>query len=396
MRAALLFSAALIVAPAAYAQNAQLQLRGVSADTDVTVGQAHDVGATALATGNAATAVNDNADATRTNDQRMEGDATATTDATVWHATGTVAVTAMAASNTGTSTTTNANVDIRSAQAAQGDVTAAANLTAGDAGYSATTATAAHNVGAISGENGQIRAIISQESNGAVSAQTEADVCCVASQAVAGAMASSNNVTVGGSTTTNLTDTRQVANGPSVTARADLYAGYATDAVANATANANAVTVSNEWGYTNARVRQEAQADVRADAYVTLGGDFLGFASAGAHGVGNTTTISNVGSNTDIDVVQNNAGDISANAATSGEGGEMALASAASYGNNVTASLCGYCDTNVPELRASNDQTNTGDVSATAVVNTPRARTVAATANAIGNAATFQTAGPTN
>lgn len=396
MRAALLISAALLTAPAAYAQNVQLQLRGVSADTEVEVGEARDVGATALASGNVVTAVNEGVDATRTNEQRMEGDAEADTDATVWHATGTVAVTAAAVANAGTSTSTDGDVDINSVQSARGNVTANATLTTGDAGDAATSASAAHNVGAITGENGQIRAILAQESNGTISAATESDGCCVAGQSVSGAIASANNVTIGGSTTTVLTDTRQVAAGPAVGARADLFVGYARDAVSNATANANAVTITNEWGYTNARVRQEANTNVRADAYVTLGGDFLGFAASGAHGVGNTTTISNVGSNTEIGVVQINGGDISSNAATSGEGGDMALASAASYGNVVTASLCGYCDTNVPELRATNEQTSTGDVRATAVVNTPRARSVAATANAIGNAATFQSAGPGN
>ena len=52
-----------------------------------------------------------------------------------------------------------------------------------------------------------------------------------------------------------------------------------------------------------------------ANSYVTLGGDFLGFGSAGAYGVGNQAIVSNVGSDTVMDVTQDNAGDISANAA---------------------------------------------------------------------------------
>ena len=43
----------------------------------------------------------------------------------------------------------------------------------------------------------------------------------------------------------------------SVTADVDLYAGYATDVSGNATANANAVTIDNQWGYVNARVDPE-------------------------------------------------------------------------------------------------------------------------------------------
>ena len=44
----------------------------------------------------------------------------------------------------------------------------------------------------------------------------------------------------------------------------------------NATANANAVTIDNQWGYVNARVAQSSSAQVNADSYVTIGGDFLG------------------------------------------------------------------------------------------------------------------------
>ena len=141
-------------------------------------------------------------------------------------------------------------------------------------------------------------------------------------------------------------------------------------------------------------IDQRATANVDASSYVTLGGDFLGFASSGAYGVGNQAIVSNVGSDTVMDVTQDNAGDISANAATAGEGGVMALASSAAYGNSVSGSLCAYCDTNVPSLQASADQTNSGDVRATATVNTPRAATVGATATAIGNAATYQVRGP--
>jgi hypothetical protein len=97
-----------------------------------------------------------------------------------------------------------------------------------------------------------------------------------------------------------------------------------------------------------------------------------------------------------IDVMQDNAGDVYANAALVGEGGDAALASAAAYGNSVSAALCAYCDENVPSLTASNSQVNTGDVNAQATVSAPRARTIGATATAIGNAATYQVSGPTN
>ncbi len=99
----------------------------------------------------------------------------------------------------------------------------------------------------------------------------------------------------------------------------------------------------------NAAIEQNSTATVSADSYVTLGGDFTGFASAGAYGVGNQATVSNVGSDTVLDVSQSNGGDVYANAALVGDGG-MALASSAAYGNHISGSVCTSCDLNVPSL----------------------------------------------
>ncbi|MGE0741871.1 MAG: holdfast anchor protein HfaD [Hyphomonadaceae bacterium] len=397
MRAAFLASAALIMAPLAHAQtrvNDQYQLRGTTAVTDVQVGQAHDVGATAVASGNVVTAVSENTDATMANTQHMDGDTNATASATVWSASGAVVTTSAAIGNGGTVTSANGDLDLTSSQLAHGDANATTTVVGGDARDAASSASASGNVGAVSIENAQARIVADQDSTGDTIAVVEADHCCVAYQATAGAIASANNMTVGGDTATVLTDTRQSATGERVAARTDLYAGYAGDASGNATANANTLTIDNQWGYVNARVSQTATADVSADSFVTLGGDFVGFGSAGAYGVGNQATVSNVGSDTVLDVAQDNAGDVSSNAALAGEGGGMALASSASYGNTFSASLCAYCDTNVPSLNASAAQTNSGDVYATARVHTPNAQTVGATSTAIGNAATFQTTGP--
>ncbi len=260
-------------------------------------------------------------------------------------------------------------------------------------GDAAASASASGNVAALSAENAHISATARQESTGAVTASTEADHWFVGGQAVSAAIASANNISVAGTTTTMLTDTTQTATGERVAAHVDLYAGHATDASGNATANANALTIDNAWGYVNARAAQTSTASVSADSYVTLGGDFLGFASAGAYGVGNSAIVSNVTSDTVLDVTQSNSGDISANAALAGGGGDMALASSAAYGNVVTGSLCAYCGDDEPTLTAHNDQTNDGAVNASATVISSRARTVAATSAAIGNAATYQVQG---
>jgi hypothetical protein len=392
MRAVLFLSAALIAAPA-YAQNSQYQLRGVSAETDVTVGQAQDVGATSVAGGNAVTAVSADQDLAYSNSQHMDGATRASTDATVWSADNVVAVAAAAVANGATATSENGDLDITSEQLAHNDASASVQFRGGDAGHASTSASAAGNVAAGAIENGQMRAIATQESTGAVSATIEADHDVVNGAGVSAAVASANNASIAGSTATVLTDTTQNASG-SARAQTDFYVGLGNDVSGNAAANANALTIANEWGYVNARARQSSDADVEANSYVTLGGDFLGFASAGAYGVGNAVTVSNIGSDTVLDVVQANAGGVSANAALIGEGGEMALASAAAYGNSISAGLCNHCDVNRPELRASSDQVNDGDVAARASVNAPRARTVGATATAIGNAATYQSVPP--
>jgi hypothetical protein len=398
MRAALLATAALFSATAAHAQtrvNDQYQLRGTTAVINVEAGTVYDAAATAIAAGNVASAVSEDQATAIDNTQHMDGDARAEANATVWYAEGNVAVNASAIGNGGTSVSRNGDADLNSTQLAHGDASASARFTGGDAANAATSASASGNVAAVSMENGQAGLVASQQSTGAIGASVEADHCCVAGQVVSGAIASANNFTVGGDTATTLTDTTQSASG-NVNARVDLYAGYVTDASGNATANANALTIDNEWGYVNARVNQNASAAVTAESYVTLGGDFLGFGSAGAYGVGNQAIVSNVGSDTVLDVTQTNSGHISADVAFVGEGGESALASAAAYGNSVTGSLCGYCDDNNPSLTASNDQINSGAVSANASLATPYARTAAATATAIGNAATYQVAGPTN
>lgn len=397
MRAALLASVALIVAPMAHAQtNNQYQSGNATATTTVNVGDTQDAGATAVASGNASTAVNEDDDAEFTNNQHMDGAANANADATVWHADGNVAITSAAVGNGTTATTENGDLDLWSGQASHNDANATTTFTGADSYNAGTSASASGNVAAVSAEHGQARAIALQESTGSVSAVSEADHGVVADQAVSAAVASANNLSVGGETATVLVDTTQAAYGESVSARSDLYVGYATDVSGNATANANAATIDNQWGYVNARIDQSATATVTADSYVTLGGDFLGFASAGAYGVGNQAIVSNVGSDTVMDVRQSNAGDIYANAALVGEGGDAALASAAAYGNSVSASLCAYCDDNVPGLTASSEQVNTGDVNARSTVVSPRARAVAATSTAIGNAATYQVSGPTN
>lgn len=397
MRAVLFLSAALIAAPAAFAQSAgndQYQGGDAVATTTIDVGSTGDAGATAVASGNVVTASNEDSVTALDNTQHMDGATHAEVNATVWNATGGVAVASAAVANGATVASVNGGVDADSRQFAHGDATAVTRFNGGDAAYASSSASAAGNVGALSIVNGEGRFVADQESTGSIGALVEADHCCISGAAVSAAIASANNIAAGGDTATIVGAIRQSATGDSVAASVDLYAGYASDASGNAIANGNAVTIDNEWGYVNADVDQRATADVSAESYVTLGGDFLGIGAAGAYGVGNQTILSNVGSDTVLDVTQDNAGMVTADAAIAGEGGAAALVSAAAYGNNVTGSLCSDCDMSSPTLSVNNDQRNSGDVRASATAIVPSAGSVAATASAIGNSGTFVVRGP--
>jgi hypothetical protein len=395
MRALAILLATTALSGAAFAQsNDQYQLRDTTAVTDVEVGSAYDVGATAVASGNVVTTTQEHADSELTSTQHMDGDASATADATVWNATGNVAITSAAISNGGTAIVAGGDVDIEAEQLAHGDATAATQFTGSTASNVGLSASAGGNVAAVSARDASVRLVMDQESTGNVNAAVEGDTDLVTGQAVSGAIASANNLTMGGETATILNATRQTAVGGSVSARSDLYVGYGTDVSGNATANGNSVAIDNQWGYVNAAIEQSSNATISADSYVTLGGDFLGFASAGAYGVGNQAMVSNIGSDTVIDTMQANSGDVSAVAAMSGEGGALALSSAAAYGNSVTGSLCTDCGASNPTLTASNGQVNDGNVNSTAVIRTPYATTVGATSTAIGNAATYQVRPP--
>lgn len=394
MRALLLATAALVAAPLAHAQtvsNDQYDSGGASAEMDATLNSAYDVGVSSVAGANAYSVVGD--DIVLDNAQHADGAVDAKTTTSIGSAGYGVTAASAAIAN---GLTAQGGLELRSTQLSHADAVATTVNDTGYVGYGASSASASGNVAALSAENADISATLTQESTGTTFAHTIGDHWGSDGQVVADAIASANNITAAGSTTTMLTDTTQTAHGANVTAETDLYAGYAADAVANSTANANALTIDNQYGYLNSRVSQENSATVDARAYVTLGGDFLGFASAAAYGVGNQAMISNTTSDTVIDTAQWNDGAVYADAGLiAGGSGDQALASSAAYGNVVTGALCGSdCSGDQAALSATNNQVNTGAVHARATIDAQHANTVAGSAVAIGNAATYQVSSP--
>lgn len=394
MRAALLVSVALIASPAFAQTNNQYQGGDADATTIVDVGQTQDAAATAVASGNVVTMGADDADVFMLNDQHMDGDATAVAVSDIDSANGNTVTSSAAVANGATAELRGSTVTIDALTLAHGDTTAITNASGGYAVNAASSASAAGNVAAVSAEYSDAELLIAQESAGNTNATINADHGHVDDQAVAGAVSSANNLSVSGYTTTLLSRTRQTSDGAEVNASVNLTADHATDASGNATASANSIALANEWGYLETRVIQNSSSNVSSNSEVTLNDHFHGFGSSGAYGVGNQTLVSNVGSDTMMTTAQDNAGDISANAAFTGAGGDMALASAAAYGNNVEGALCSQCDVNgVPSLTANNNQTNSGNVSSSARVNSAYTNTAAASSTAIGNAATYSARG---
>lgn len=388
MRVVVFSAIACALAGAAAAQdNDQVQLDDTFALLRLRVDEAREAGGSAIASGNLVTATGD--DVSGSSAQDLRGDVTARSDATVWTADGAVVTGAWATGNGGTAASSGGDLTIDAEQNTHrgADISAHASSTTGNTYAVAASATASANSGALSASHGDLTARVRQTSASSVHAFVEADACCVSSAAVADAMANANSLAASGSTTTMLVAADQVSSGAEISARSDLYVGYAGDAVGGATAAANSVTADNAWGYLKADVEQSNASDVTAESYVTLGGDWTGAASATSYGVGNTAAVSNVGSDTAAAFHQFNAGDVSAFAALAGEGGAYGIVSATAIGNNASASLCWQCENG--SLSIDNRQVNTGAVTADATIITPRAGGVYGTATAIGNGATF-------
>lgn len=364
------------------------------ADLTLNVDHAGSVTGSSVAGSNSYTSTADGASVVLPGYQYSEGDSSASSSATVWSAHGDVVIFGDSAGNTTTVDVRNGDIGIGHNQYMTGDSSASVNVQTGDSGGAYSSASASGNVTSVASENGSVETGVIQESGGAVSANVEADHCCVGWTASGDAVASGNSIATTGSTSTIYGYSEQYSHGPDVNARVDLYAGYAGDAVGAAAASGNTMSIDNQWGYVNATAVQHNWSDATAESYVTLGGDFLGVASASSYGVGNAANVSNVGSDTVMNVAQTNEGAIGSFAAVSGQGGDYAVASAVGYGNVVTGGLCTTCnDAGVPSLNAQSAQTNHGSVYSSANVVTAGARHVAGSAVAIGNAASYNVSG---
>lgn len=183
----------------------------------------------------------------------------------------------------------------------------------------------------------------------------------------------------------------QVTKGENtITSSAETYVDAAGDVITASAAAGNQLNVSAEDSYTFVGTPgqdyfQGNEADIFAGAHTTVS-YVEGVASSSATGVGNSAHISAWGGSTSAATVQNNYGDVGSDVSlnTGDFSGGIGLANASSIGNSFAAVA------QDGDLSGRAIQTNSGRITATANVRTGTIGSVAATATAIGNSATFE------
>jgi hypothetical protein len=284
--------------------------------------------------------------------------------------------------------------------ATKGDATAAVSQTAtasvsagaysvgrivGKDASSLTQTTASANAATVSAVQGDVDATIAQTATAQIDATSKADITACCGQAASTAVATGNNIVSTGSTTTMVADVTQTRGDAATNATSTLAVGGSSGSVIGAaTANANAATFQNQWGWTDLKVVQDSASGVTATSSVTV--DDACCASSSSYGVGNTIAASNVGSSMRLDFDQTNSGDVSAVSSTSGEAG-VGEASAIAYGNASSGMLCAVCGP--ASMTVSNTQVNSGGVDAVARSSLGATSRASAVASAYGNTASY-------
>lgn len=387
-------AAAALFTGAAFAQstvdNTQDQTNDVLGQFTLDVVTAQSVAATAAAGGNIASVSTQHQGVVANNEQTMQGASTARATATFGNVTGSAVTTTYGFGNGFSAAAEEGSVSVSSSQSTGAN--AHVNSVATSTGYlngpdavSSTGATAAANIANVGASNGDVTAALTQTSRADVNATAEGNLSACCGSASAGAVASANNINTFGSTSTHIADTTQTSSGDSVTATSDLYvSNSAGNIVGAATANGNATTSVNEWGYLQVNAQQDNASEVTAQSWVT--GDSWNAASSSAYGVGNIAVASNIGSDTRASFDQTNSGDVRGWSSVQGSGG-VGVATATAIGNANTGFLCTTCGNG--SLYGTSSQSNSGAVEAVGSISMPNSSTAVGAANAFGNASTF-------
>lgn len=264
-------------------------------------------------------------------------------------------------------------------QGSTGSLTNTTQAVANSQGYGVSNASADYTVN-------QSSAALTQADGGGTLGYTDGT-------ALFSALASSNNVTGtggedGSDQTANVT---QRMTGTRTQATVFANVGTGQDLVAQSTATANNISITNVDGPLNVVSNQGNDSYLQSQAVLTA--YEFGTAQTNAYGVGNSVMAGNVGQSVEINNTQaNSGGGVEVSASFTGGGGYDAYVTATAIGNAITGFSCTSCG---GRMTVTNRQTNSADVGATASTSIAGYnRTTAATATATGNSASFYVTNP--
>jgi len=247
------------------------------------------------------------------------------------------------------------------------------------------------NTAALGARGSLVQGVVIQRSDANVRSDTLAETQYIPATAEFISQSIGNTVSVNSDATSGQALTvRQRQAGTVVSASTSANAGNAWDLAGRARATANQAVLYNQGGSVAVTTDQSNLSRVRSDSVVTSY-DF-GAATARAAGTGNEVSIGNNDLYLEIDNAQVNSGGVEASASFAGTNGYDTYVAADAVGNAVTGYACAQC---AGQIDATNTQTNSGTVSASATTTIAGSgRSAAIGSSAIGNSATFYVSGP--
>lgn len=251
--------------------------------------------------------------------------------------------------------------------------------------------TAIANTTAIGGTGARVEGLVSQRSDAGVRSETflASQYIPATAEVIAQSLGNAIAVNSDAASSQGLT-LRQRQAGDAVTANVSANAGNAWDLAGRARATANQSVLYNQGGSVVVTTDQSNLSQVRSSTVVTAY-DF-GAATANAAGTGNEVSIGNNDRYVEIDNAQVNSGGVEVTSEFAGAFGYDVRVGAEATGNAVTGYACSECE---GQMVVTNDQTNTGPVSARSTTTIQgAARSVVTSATATGNTATFYVSRP--
>lgn len=377
--------------------NQQLQLGDVIAGQTLNVEDAAgEVGVNNAAQGNSLSGAVQNDALDLSSQQTMRGNTRATTTLTLTGDTeGPVNAETQARGNYLAAGAYGADLTIDASQTVDpSEVTASSVITGSSArliGGASVGVTAIANTTAIGASGSQVEGTVIQNSAAGVRAENFAGTRYIPetgefiSQSIGNAVA----VNSGLASSQNLV-LRQRQSGDAVTASTSANSGNAWDLAGRARATGNQIVSYNQGGSVVAVTDQSNLSQIQTASRVTSY-DF-GAATANAAGTGNEVSIGNNDRYLEIDNAQVNSGGVEVSSTFEGTNGYDVYVASSAVGNAVTGYACSECD---GYMDITNSQTNSGNVAATASTTIRgTGRSVATSATATGNSATFYVSRP--